>query len=97
MSEWQKNLEARAKHTTAMYILEDSSGAVKAQRSAMRRHKASDMAFGFFCIMIGIAMCILAAGLYLTEGSSALGSTGFITVYLLMGVSLVIRGIAGLI
>lgn len=97
MSEWQRNLETRAKHTTAMYILEDGSSAVKASRSAVRRRRAADMAFGLFCIMMGIAMCILAAGLFIAAENTVLGSAGFIAAYLLMGISLTIRGIAGMV
>ena len=96
MSEWQRDLEARAKHTTAMYILEDGSSAVKASRSALHRRRAADMAFGLFCIMMGIAMCILAAGLFIAAESTVLGSAGFNTAYLLFGITLIIRGIAGI-
>ena len=95
MSEWQKNLEARAKHTTAMYILENSSGNA-AGRSDARHRRAEDMTFGLFCIMMGIAMCILAAGLILTAESNLFSSAGFVTAYVLMGVTLLVRGIAGL-
>ena len=101
MSEWQKNVENRAKHTTAMYILEDGNSALKAQRSAMHRRRASDMAFGLFCIMMGLTMCILSAGLFIASKGGAVlpaaGSGGFAAFYLIFGVSLLIRGIAGLV
>ena len=104
MSEWQKNVENRAKHITAMYILEDGNAAagavrdaVRAQRSAAHRKHASDMAFGLFCIMMGLTMCILSAGLFIAAENNFTGSASFTAAYMIFGLSLLVRGIIGLI
>lgn len=97
MSEWQKNVENRAKHTTAMYILEDGSGAVRAQRSARHRRRASDIAFGLFCVMMGLTMCILSAGLFIAAENNPAGSVSFVAAYMVFGLTLLVRGIIGMI
>lgn len=100
MSEWKREVEDKARKTAIEYALNAGTDErARNARSAARKRRAGDAAFGIFGLMMGVAVILLAAGLFLMAGpESAVSGPAVPTAYLILGTGLVaggLRSIAG--